>query len=589
MVTHCTSWLIVVSGLSNEGRLGPLKVKTYPATGSKGRPSSFPVRAITLSLYGIRKDPALTPVISKTVSHAFCCFPDASFTWLESLSHQLPGMPLSFSYVSMVFRRMTWALSRSIFFFAHTTCLLHRPCSKIVTSMPTWLHVPRFSVDWRGQIHNADDHLPALSPNRGAPKAGRRSRSLSPADASHDPSQSLRDSLQRMGQNHPKITQHRARQCQNRQCALCRANEALDIFDFKQAGGDDLAWQQIRANVSPTANPSEGRLLETNSSQSMKSTSSPLPHSPRNLTVRGRKNGRSTFDADRLRAQTEYRALQQAIKAETVRRRGKDGPHSEETRIGKLDFMLGVCRLQELHQKGTLLHFAGEDPSRVRRYVLSMLLLQVDVSQNLPPEAQRIRVQDLQEMMLKAYPSAPPTAVKELTLLCEQGRDMSVAAWDFLLLLHYVWNSLGRGQSLALFGFFGDSLHLQQMKRGESAMVQLLDLRMLLTLHERTLTDELQQTLETHLINKLDWGIQGQIPYRTFDKAVRAHPNLEALFHATGVAEIQEEWAAIRDAKVSHEGRQTPLPPQDSPPMLPLLESPTMRRGNRRSVTFAGL
>ena len=51
-----------------------------------------------------------------------------------------------------------------------------------------------------------------------------------------------------------QVVKHRARQCQNRRCMLCLANEDLDMFDFKQAGGDDATFQQIR-NTAYTSKP----------------------------------------------------------------------------------------------------------------------------------------------------------------------------------------------------------------------------------------------------------------------------------------------------------------------------------------------
>jgi len=412
----------------------------------------------------------------------------------------------------------------------------------------------------------------------------------------------LRAVLAQTGDNHPRLKQHRVERCKLKQCALCLANESLDMFEFVRAGGDEATYAQIRVAAYQKKPKPQDRLKNSvkNAIQLSNVTSawremipeeeesapftppppvkfartpSPSPGESPHLTQEMKKTHNERMKQVRLtwdmqQVEQENQAVRRALKQE-IRSREASKPTQRGLYMPppppatQNDFLLAILRLQKLEANPALRILASEPPSKLRTACMSVPTINMEPSARDRYPADKITFQDFQELMWQVYPSVGEEDLTTLATMFERDNDDKVPLWDVLLAFNHVWRALTERDPLALLHYYADLVQwdaVQCRARNEQhgPYVHLLDLRLLCSILAGPLEGTAVQAALDQDVFTLKADKQGQVLISKFHEVVAANRALAEAFAPHGVTQIQEEWRAV---KVS---RHTKLTANDS-------------------------
>ena len=489
---------------------------------------------------------------------------------------------------------------------------------------------PKVRVNWRGTSMVAvpkDSEPLILNPRVGAPQ--RRHLGTSPQKASPRKSAqapvpvpparprtqdtvwgtasrvstlaSLRDLLAHSGENHPKLREHQRRLCQHKKCTLCQANETLDMFDYRLAGGDEPTYAHIRSTTYKREQRPAERLQKrirnlmgmggaTSTWQAavpeeeepedalppvmFVRTPTPTADQPdhsHSLTAemlrahaRRRQAHQDSWDAGQVAK--ENRAVHKALKLD-IRHREADKPSIRGMYVPppppdtQNDFMLALLKLQRLEQHPALPFLTSEHPSKLRSAAFQLKNITMEPSARDRYPADKVGRTEFEELFRRVYPSVGTEDLETLAMMFDRDQDAKVPLWDALLVFNHIWHAMVEREPLALMHFYADLVHwdvLQCKARREShgPFVHYTDLRLLCstladTLEGTTLMEAITAKIFTLKVDK-----QGQIVAKQFQDAIAADPMLAAAFAPSGVTAIQTEWRDVRRNQHQAGGRQ---------------------------------
>jgi len=413
--------------------------------------------------------------------------------------------------------------------------------------------------------------------------------------------ESLRDLLAHSGENDPRIREHQRRLCRHKECTLCQANETLDMFDFRLAGGDDPVYAQIHSTAyRRETRPGEKLQKRIRSLMGMGGVTATWkaalpeeeeePHEGEKLppvffvrtpTPTDQPDHPHMFTAEMLKAHArrqkahkdswiakqvayENRAVRKALKTEIRNREAEkpsirglyNPPPPHDTRNA---FLLTLLKLHQLEQHPALQLLTSEHPCKLRSVAFHLKTISMEPSARDRYPADKVGRPEFEALFRRVYPSVSTMDLETLVLMFDRDKDAKVPLWDILLVLHYLWHAVVERDPLALMHFYADLVHwdaVQCRTRRESngPFVHYTDLRLLCSTLAHTLEGTpLMEAIDAKIFT-LKRDKHGQIPTKQFHDAVAADPVLAAAFLPLGVTAIQTEWRDIK--KNRHQAAQ---------------------------------